>query len=545
MRALLVILLAGPAAADIRFEDARAALPGPPHVYSGGWEHFVGGGVAVMDCNGDARPDIFAAGGEDPARLFVNETADALAFAEGVLPPLHGVTGAYPIDIDSDGAVDLAVLRVGENLLMRGDGACGFARANEDWGFDGGDAWSTAFSATWEPGRRWPTFVIGNYVDRSDPDGPFFACDGNELHRPQAQDGRTGPYGPAVALEPGFCALSALFSDIDGDGAAELRLSNDRHYYVRDGYEQLWDLDPLRERVAAGLWAPVSIWGMGIASHDLTGDGRPEVMLTSMADQLLMIAEGDGYVRAPLAWGTYATRPHSGDDGRPSTGWHAEFADVNNDGRIDLFIAKGNVDQMGDMAMEDPNNLLIQQADGTFREAALDAGIATTDRARGAGFADFDGDGRLDLVVVNRRAELELWRNVSAAGPAVSLDLRMYGANRDAIGALVEVRQDGRIRTYERTIGGGHASGSLLPLQIGLGADGPAELRVTWPGETEASPWIEVPGPGRYSLRLSDLGNDSWMAFAPDRPDECRDLFPRTYADAEAAFAEYAACISE
>ena len=67
---------------------------------------------------------------------------------------------------------------------------------------------------------------------------------------------------------------------------------------------------------------------MGIASHDLTGDGRPEVMLTSMADQLLMIAEGDGYVRAPLEWGTYATRPHTGEDGRPSTGWHAEFADV-------------------------------------------------------------------------------------------------------------------------------------------------------------------------------------------------------------------------
>ena len=94
---------------------------------------------------------------------------------------------------------------------------------------------------------------------------------------------------------------------------------------------------------------------------------------------------------------------------------------------MDLFIAKGNVDQMGDMAMADPNNLLIRGADGRFTEAAQEAGIATTDRARGAAFADFDGDGRLDLVVVNRRAALELWRNLSDAGQAAFLDLQMPG----------------------------------------------------------------------------------------------------------------------
>ena len=60
------------------------------------------------------------------------------------------------------------------------------------------------------------------------------------------------------------------------------------------------------------------------------------------------------------------TGPFIGDDGRPSTGWHAEFGDVDNDGRADLFIAKGNVDQMPANAMHDPNNLLMQQADGTF-----------------------------------------------------------------------------------------------------------------------------------------------------------------------------------
>lgn len=484
-----------PVGADIRFADMRHVLPGPPHVYSGGWVHFVGGGVAVMDCNGDTRPDMFVAGGETPARLFVNEIGADWRFADGALPgPMTGVTGAYPVDIDGDGHVDLAVLRVGENLLLRGDGQCGFARANAEWGFEGGRAWSTAFSATWEPGQTRPTLAIGNYVDQTNPDGPFFACDRNELHRPE------GAGYVVTPLEPGFCALSALFSDIDGDGRAELRLSNDRHYYVRGGYEQLWDLDPLRERVAAGLWDEVSLWGMGIASQDLTGDGRPEVMLTSMADQLLMIAQGDGYVRASFEMGTYATRPHTGGDGRPSTGWHAEFADVNNDGWMDVFIAKGNVDQMPGMAMRDPNNLLIRQPDGTYQEMADRAGLATVDRARGAGFADFDGDGRLDLVVVNRRAELELWRNLSEVEPAVQLQLHMAAGNRDAIGARVELRQGGEVRYFERTLGGGHVSGTLLPLHIGLRGDGPAELRVTWPGAPEPGPWQVLPGPGRYQV---------------------------------------------
>ncbi|MEM9755065.1 MAG: CRTAC1 family protein [Pseudomonadota bacterium] len=490
---MLIALLAGPAAAqDVRFEDARGALPGPDHVYGGGWEHFVGGGVAVMDCNADGRPDIFVAGGENPARLFINQTVEAMAFADGAIPALTGVTGAYPIDIDGDGHADLVVLRVGENLVMRGDGTCHFARANEVWGFDGGDAWSTAFSATWEPGARAPTLAIGNYVDRSDPSGPFFACDENALHRPE------GDAYARIPLTPGFCALSALFSDIDGDGRAELRLSNDRHYYVRDGYEQLWDLDPLAERVASGAWDPVAIWGMGIASRDLTGDGRPEVMLTSMGDQLLMIAEGEGYVRAPLSLGTYATRPHTGEDGRPSTGWHAEFADVNNDGLPDLFIAKGNVDQMPDMAMADPNNLLLQRADGTFTEIGATAGIATPDRARGAAFADFDGDGRLDLVVVNRRAPMELWRNVTDAAPAVFVTLRANGPNRDAVGAVVELRQDTHLQRIERTVGGGHVSGALVPLHFGLGAGGPALVRVLWPGQTTPSAWLAVPAGARH-----------------------------------------------
>ena len=487
MRWGLCVLLAFPATAEPVFIDDRAGLPAP-HVYSGGWEHFVGGGVAVFDCNDDAAPDLFAAGGEAPAALFVNRTGSAggaIVFEHGDLPDIAGVTGAYPLDIDSDGVMDLAVLRVGPNMILRGKGDCGFDDVTLEWGLPPRDAWTTAFTATWEAGQDWPTLVFGNYVDRTDPEGPFEACDSHEIHRPVDHK-----YGATEPILPGYCALSMLISDWQRSGTPELRISNDRHYYVRGGYEQMFHLAPLSERTG---WPHVSLWGMGIASRDLTGDGLPEVMMTSMGDQLLQLNRGSGFEDAPYEIGTYAQRPYLGDDGRPSTGWHAEFGDIDNDGRPDLFIAKGNVDQMPSNAMKDPNNLMMQQPDGTFVEAAERAGIATTDRSRGAALADLNGDGLLDIVVVNRRAPLEIWRNQTRnTGNWVEVEPLMDSPNRRAVGAWVELRSAGGVQAQEVTVGGGHAGGQALPVHFGLGSATKAEVRVIWP-DGAATAWQPAP----------------------------------------------------
>ncbi|WP_299726917.1 CRTAC1 family protein [uncultured Tateyamaria sp.] len=461
----------------------------PPHVYDGGWEHFVGGGLAVLDCDGDMRPDLVAAGGSNPPILLRNTSLQGgpVSFEDATPEVLDigATTGAYPIDLDSDGLLDLVVLRVGPDALLRSLGDCNF----EPVPFDTDDTWSTAFSATWEAGQSLPTLAFGHYVDRTDPDGPFEACDVNHLHRPD-------PDGYArFNLTPGHCALSILFTDWARSGRADLRVSNDRHYYVRDGQEQLWAMeDSPRLFTENEGWARHQLWGMGIATRDLDRDGRDEVFLSSMGDQRLMRRTGEGpaFSDVPFAMGTAAQRPYTGGDGRPSTGWHIAFGDVTNDGRDDVFIAKGNVQQMPGNAMEDPNNLLISQEDGTFTEAGDVAGVASLHRGRGAALVDLNGDGLLDLAVVNRRAPLEVWQNVSVGtGHWLAVDLRRKGVNTRGIGAWIEVDDGTTVQAREVTVGGGHAGGVAGPQHFGLGAAESVRLRVRWPHE-DWSDWRSV-----------------------------------------------------
>jgi hypothetical protein len=482
----------------------EAAAAGIDHVYDGEFNYFVGGGVAVLDCDSDARPDLFFAGGANPAGLYRNVSTKGGNLEFTRLPSeatdLTEVTGAYPLDVDSDGQTDLAVLRVGENIMLRGLGDCRFEPANETWSIDGGDEWTAAFSATWEPGAALPTLAFGNYVELDRDGAQTGSCSDNYLFRP---DGSI--YGAPQPLSPGWCTLSVLFSDWGRSGRRDLRTANDRHYY-RDGEEQLWRVEPGRPPrlyTHEEGWQSMQIWGMGIASHDLTGDGLPEVFLTSQSDNKLQTLSGDPsrpeYADIAFARGVTAHRPYAGDVVRPSTAWHPEFRDVNNDGLVDLYVTKGNVEAQPDFASQDPSNLLLGNPDGTFTEAAEAAGIVNFARARGAALVDLNLDGMLDLVEVNRRVGIELWRNVgwgeagrpAAMGDWVQLRLRQPAPNPDAIGAWIEVRIGNRVVQRELTVGGGHAGGQMGWTHFGVGEAETVEVRVQWPdGETGA--WLNV-----------------------------------------------------
>jgi hypothetical protein len=501
-RAIVVGPPPPPAAGPPRFVE-ESATAGVGHVYDGGFHYFVGGGVAVFDCDGDRRPELYLAGGSRPAGLYHNQSpvGGRLRFTRLPHPAtdLAQVTGAYPLDVDSDGLTDLAVLRLGEDVLLRGLGGCRFERANERWSLGAAGDWTVAFSATWEGGRRLPTLAFGNYVALTGTGKRAGGCADHTLFRPDGDR-----YGPAITLSPGWCTLSILFSDWDRSGRRDLRMTNDRHYY-RHGTEQLWrmaDGEPPRPYTAEEGWQTMQIWGMGIASHDLTGDGRPEVYLTSQGDNKLQTLAGrdrrPAYEDVAFRRGATAHRPYAGDVAKPSTAWHPEFQDVNNDGHVDLLITKGNVEAQPDYAARDPSNLLLGQPDGTFVESAQAAGITHFARGRGAALADLNLDGLVDLVEVNRREQVKVWRNAGSGDPGrprpmgdwVAVRLQQPAPNTDAVGAWIEVRAGGRTQRRELTVGGGHAGGQLGWTHFGLGAADRLEVRVQWP-DGSWGPWME------------------------------------------------------
>jgi hypothetical protein len=504
-------------------EEAQAA--GIDHVYDGDFRFAVGGGVAVFDCDEDGLPELYVAGGERPAALYRNAspTGGALRFERSDDPDvaLSDVTGAYPVDLDGDALTDLVVLRAGESVVLRGVGDCGFERFDQIAGLPT-HAMTMAFSATWERSEIEPTLAFGSYLALDGAGQPTSECGPNVLLR---RDPGVAGYAPPASLSPGYCALSMLFSDWDRSGRRDLRVSNDREFYDPvGGGEQLWRLAPgapQRLYTDADGWVQLQIEGMGIASRDLTGDGYPEVYLTSQGpnrlQSLLAGPDQPTYRDIGLKRGVYAETPFTGGDPLPSTAWHPEFQDVNNDGFVDLFVSKGNVDEQPDYAMRDPSNLLIGQPDGTFVEGAEAAGTVSFARGRGAALADLNLDGLLDLVEVNYRDRVMIWRNVGAGtaeqpaqmGHWLALELTQPGSNRDAIGSWIEVKIGDLVQRREVTVGGGHAGGQLGWIQFGLGPATSAEVRVTWP-DGEQGPWLPVTADRRVVVERGATEVGTW-----------------------------------
>jgi hypothetical protein len=124
----------------------------------------------------------------------------------------------------------------------------------------------------------------------------------------------------------------------------------------------------------------------------------------------------------------------------------------------------------------------------------------------------------LDLVQVNRRENVSVWRSVgwgttaepAAMGNWIAVRLLQAGPNRNAIGSWVGVRVGDRVVEREVTIGGGHASGQLGWIHVGLGEADSAEIRVQWPGG-ETGPWMEIDANGFATIERGATAPEPWL----------------------------------
>jgi enediyne biosynthesis protein E4 len=163
------------------------------------------------------------------------------------------------------------------------------------------------------------------------------------------------------------------------------------------------------------------------------------------------------------------------------SGWGIGVFDFNNDGWKDLFTANSHVNdrvQETEGGVYREKNSVFVNAGGSFQEVA-DAGLDAVKAHRGAAFADFDGDGRIDAVVSGLGEGAELWANVSpSAGHWIALRLTGTKSNRDAIGARVRIGN----QMGEVTSALGYASSASVPLHFGVGGAGVIpKIEIRWP----------------------------------------------------------------
>ncbi len=465
------------------------------------------GGVAVFDYDGDALPDIFftngAAGSElvksDEKflnRLFRNEggwrfrdvTAEAGVGGAGYS------MGAAAGDFDNDGDVDLFVAGVFRNLLYRNEGDGAFQEITAQAGI-ASDRWSVA--AGWFDYDRdglLDLFVV-NYAEWSVEEDRFcgdraanlrvychpkyFAPLANRLYRNLG-----GGRFEDVSASSGVGAhkgrgMSVAFADYDADGFPDAFVTNDNlpNFLFRNNGDGTFAEDALLGG-AALLDHGKPVASMGADFRDYDNDGRPDIHVTALSGETfpLFRNEGDGFFSDATFSSGIAKAVAD------KAGWCNGLVDFDNDGDKDLFTANSHVNDLVERTenyrYEQTNSLLLNDG-GRFIDRSAAAGLATAAAHRGCGFADFDNDGLMDIVVSSLNAPAELWRNATATENRWAR-FKLVGrrSNRDGFGARVRI--GGQWNEAGSAVG--YASSSHAGVHFGLGSAATLEeVEILWP----------------------------------------------------------------
>jgi hypothetical protein len=273
-------------------------------------------------------------------------------------------------------------------------------------------------------------------------------------------------------------------ADFDLDGRPDLFVTNDA------GYSFLFhNLGNKFEEIAfqANIALPEEgafISGMGLDFRDFDNDGYPDVAYVALNRQTFPLFRNTG--KSDFTEVTASSGMTSESLGM--SGFGPALYDFDNDGWKDLFVSRGHV------SATHPPGADVRQPDTVFRNLGTSgkwqalteqAGFiqSTAARHRGCGLADFDADGRIDVVVTSMDANAELWMNRSPnSGHWLDIDLHGTKSNRDGIGARIKVMTKAGTQYNHQTSSVCYASSSLGPVHFGLGAELKAqEVQITWP----------------------------------------------------------------
>lgn len=460
---------------------------------------MVTGGAGFLDYDGDGWPDLILSGLRG-VRLYRNEGGKAFrdVTAGSGLERLSGEPqGAASADYDGDGRPDLLITLLDGARLLRNGGAGRFQDMTQAAGLRvRGWATSAAFADVDGDGRL--DLYVGRYV-RFGPGMPEFQADrgaqltlGPDTYDPQrgvfyrnVGQGRFQEATQAAGLADAHGkTLGVLFTDYDADGDQDLYLANDQalgDFYQNDGKGHFRNVSVENGTAASASGNRQA--GMGVDWGDYNQDGRLDLIVTTFHNQpksLYRQEAGGVFTESGQAAGL-ATSLLRG------TAFGVAFADWDNDGREDLMLANGNVQDQLDRV--DPETGYRQRTqvfvnrNGTFQDASPTAGPAFEQKivGRALAVADYDRDGRLDAVVANFVGPPLLLHNESSAGNWLAIRLKGRAPNRDGIGALVRVFAGGTSQLRSVQTGRSYLATFPAEAHFGLGPETQATAEVRWP----------------------------------------------------------------
>ncbi len=500
------------------------------------------GGAALFDFDGDGDLDVYLvqSGRLDrvparrpPNQLFENRgggtfrdvTEDSGAGDRG-----YGM-GAATGDYDNDGDLDLYVTNVGPNVLLRNDGGGRFSDVSAAAGVDHPGWGSSSAFLDYDADGDLDLFVA-NYIhwsvsserDCFDTTGARDYCAPTSYDAPAADtlyrndgDGTFTDVTETAGLSSAYGnGLGAVCGDFNGDGRIDIFVANDgtpNRLWINQGDGTFCD-QALLAGCAIDSEGKAKA-GMGAAAADVDDDGDLDLLVVNLA------GESDSFYRNEGEYFLDDTRLVGlGTATRPFTRFGVALADFDNDGHLDLYAANGRVRHgapaYGDDPYAEPNVLLAGTPRGRFREVpgggTVEPLIATS---RAAAFGDVDGDGRLDILVVNRDGPVHLLANIRRdAGHWIMLRV-LDEHGRDAIGATVTVRAGGRRRVRDVRTAYSYCAANDPRVHVGLGGQAAVEdVTVRWPdGTTEE--FGEVPVDSIVTLRRGARARRPRAAPAP------------------------------
>jgi hypothetical protein len=277
--------------------------------------------------------------------------------------------------------------------------------------------------------------------------------------------------------------MSVAFADYDNDGFTDVFVTNDNlpNFLFRNRRNGTFEEVALEAGVAlTNDGAPIA--SMGADFRDFDNDGLCDINVTALAGETFPLFRN-------LGKGSFLDATHISQLAQPSaarSGWSNGFVDFNNDGWKDLFTANSDVNDLIELFQsahyKQPNSLYANLGDGTFRDVSSEAGFTLERAHRGCAFADFENDGRVDVVVSALGEPAELWQNVSP-DPNHWLMLKLTGtrSNRDGIGAKIHLgNQFNHVTTAV-----GYASSSPSTVHFGTGKLEKIErIEIRWPSGT-------------------------------------------------------------